>query len=154
MLPEKDENDDILDVYNERYLKRRIAQEFIRSKQYYLPLSLLLIHVPGLSAIPAPARLNFLLALSRLLTASCSKSDVVTGFSGPDRPFAVLAITTSLAQAQEIKTKIETAYEKIGLSRAGETGFPGFPLRIAVSSFRPEMTSEEMMFDEATRALG
>lgn len=145
---------DILDaaflVYAQRYFESRFHQEFLRSKHYYLPLTVGLVQVKGLEAASPKERDNILLIASGLLKACSREMDVVARYDQEDIVFAVLWITASLAQAQKIKDKILEAFRELNLTN--NKGEP-IGLKIGLATFTPSSLSAEDMFGVALKDL-
>lgn len=132
-------------VYSKDYFLSRAVQELNRSKTYYLPLSLGLVQVEGTEKIPKAKKGPVMVALSRLMKNSCREMDVIARFDDPQTPFAVLLVTASRAQAEEIRRKILDNFKQMKM----ESVF----MKMGISSFVPKTKNVESLIEEAKKDL-
>lgn len=132
-------------VYSRSYFFARLEQEFARSKTYYLPLSIGLVQVSGLSQLKPAQRDRTILALSRLLKDNARDMDVVANYGEEDVPLAILWVTASPKQTEEMIQKIRENFKRLEL--------PGLELNISTSAFGPQMKTSEELIVDAERAL-
>jgi diguanylate cyclase (GGDEF)-like protein len=145
--------DEILNVYNVQYFRTRMKQEFSRSRTYSLPFCLILVRIPGLKALPLSIQINLLKALSRVLMQQSREIDIVTKYSDPEIPFAILMITASRNHAQALKEKILKMVDELGLLKPpAALSKEALDLKLGISSFHPRMGSAEVMIEEALQA--
>lgn len=142
--------DVVYNVYNEQYFQSRCEQEFSRSKTHALPFSILLISVEGIGTLPINHQVNYMLAVSRLLTESSQKIDIVTKFPDPGTPFAVLLMTAGEDQAAELRDKILRSYAVLSLVPEQS---PSIRLKIGIGSYAAQMNSKEELIEQAKRNL-
>lgn len=139
-------------VYSARYFFSRGHQEFLRSKTYYLPLSLGIIHAAGFSGLDIVKKKRWLSAISQLLKESVRPMDVVARFEKEESeyPFAILWITASETQGREMREKILQNYAKLGLKEVS--------LEICLSTFSPKLKNFEEFLQggqsHVTRKMG
>ncbi|MDO8527783.1 MAG: hypothetical protein Q7T03_08870 [Deltaproteobacteria bacterium] len=131
-------------VYSWPYFLGRGSQEFVRSQTYYLPLSVGLFCVEGEAALVASKRVEIFTTVAELLKACCREMDVIAKSPEEGIPFAVLWMTASKAQAGEIRSKIQTHFEKLKLP---------VKLQIGVASFSPQSKDFDNMLQEAREDL-
>ncbi len=139
---------DILDseypTYSNRYFQVRGEQEFLRSRTYYLPLTVGLIQVDGSDIQSTAKRKKLLLALSECLKGSLREMDILARFSEEKFPFAFLLATTSQAQAEEIRKKTIRELANLGEEIAG-------CVHISLASFTPQTRSWLDLLDQARK---
>lgn len=133
-------------IYSYAYFQSRFNQEFIRSRTYYLPLTIGLVRIKGLSGIAPDRRNAVYLAISRLLKESCRQTDIIARYPDPEIAFILLLTTTSESQSQEIKKVIDANFKKIGLKQ-------NIQLVLGLSSYTPRVTSTENLIEEALKDL-
>lgn len=136
-------------VYSYRYFQSRLAQEFSRSKTYYLPLSVGLVEAKGLKNLKRPQRGALLTALSQLLKESVREMDVVARFPEEEKPFALLLMTVSSAQAEGVRQKIEHLFSQM----IGKEGKTPVQFHVGLASFSPKVTDPESLIHEAKHQL-
>jgi polysaccharide biosynthesis protein PelD len=148
-LREQEVIDPELQVYSYKYFERRMHQEFLRSKTYYLPLSVGVIQVPQLEYLEKNQKRNFLLLLSQLLKESVREMDVVARFQGENAPFAVLWVTANKDQAAVLKDKILNNFQKIDFEKIAAN----LKIKVGLSSFTPKVTGSDMLINLARENL-
>ncbi|MBI2066559.1 MAG: hypothetical protein HYW02_00600 [Deltaproteobacteria bacterium] len=129
-------------VYSRKYFFSRLHQEFVRSKSYSLPLSAGLVHVQWKGEVSRKE--NRLAILANLLRETVREMDVVSLYGEGDVLFAILLMTASKNQTEEICEKILRNVEILKFPLSMKLGF---------SSFRPAMQGEEEMIHEAKKQL-
>ena len=81
MLEQENITDTLIDVYNRRYLDRRVEEEFVRANRYGLPLSILLIDIDHFKRVNDTfghqAGDSVLRTLARLLVETVRDSDMI-----------------------------------------------------------------------------
>lgn len=131
-------------VFSRSYFVRRCAEEFDRSKKYYLPLSFAQIKLVGLDGLKPEAQKNWLVSLVSLLRNSFREMDVVGIVSDEPVIFGVLVITCPADQAEEMADKLRMTFSKLGLG--GDV-----QLDVKISHFQPKMSSFEDMSREKNK---
>jgi len=125
-----------LEIYSFRYFETRFKQEFLRSRTYYLPLSIALITITGTDNFPPPKKKSVMTAISHLLKDSCRDIDVIASFPDPNIPFACLLTTTTAEKSSDVKKVIFDNFEKLNLDKSVR-------LHIGISSYTPKTKSIE-----------
>lgn len=138
-------------VFSMKYFRSRAQQEWIRSKTYYLPLSVGMVKVRGLSDLPPAARRQVLTIVAEVLKKSCREMDVVARCPEPDTPFAFLLITASPAQVEEIRQRIMTHLEEINIPRM-DPAYAGVTVRVGMSHFSPQVKDMGDLIHQAQEA--
>ena len=133
-------------IYSKKYFLSRAEQEFSRSKVYHLPLSIGLVKVEGIEKISKAKRASAMVALSQLMKSSCRDMDVIARFDDPQIPFALLLITASKAQTEEIRGKILENFRQMAMEPVS--------LKVGLSSFVPKTKDVESLIEEAKKDLG
>lgn len=138
-------------VYSYPYFQSRFAQEFLRSKTYYLPMTVGLLKIEGLNELPVQKRNHYLTIMSQLLKESVRDMDVVARFQDPLIPFAFLLLTASSNQAEVFGGKIREKIALLGL--AGSTEGELLDIRVGMASFTPKMEAPDGLIDIAKKNL-
>lgn len=141
-------DDELLEIYTRRYLEQRLAEEFTRSKTYFLPLSLALLKLPREDAQTAQGRIDELKLVTAYLRRSCREIDIICNFS-EDMPIAVLMTTTSDEEAEERRAQIQEDLNML-LPQNGSVS----RLSIGVASFAAETESWEDLLVAAEKNVG
>ncbi len=128
-------------VFSMKYFQSRSHQEWIRSKTYYLPLSVGMVKARGLAELSTTAREKILIILAEVLKQSCREMDVVASLQNPLTPFAFLLITASPTQAEEVHAKI--------MHRLKEINIPGIEVQVGLSHFSPQAKDMNTLIREA-----
>ncbi|PIR21606.1 MAG: hypothetical protein COV45_02370 [Deltaproteobacteria bacterium CG11_big_fil_rev_8_21_14_0_20_47_16] len=144
--------DSQFNVFSHRYFEQRAGQEWIRSKTYYLPLSMGLVEVLGLDTLSKDAEEQLLLIVAQVLRESCREMDVVARYPDPGIPFAFLLITASATQAAEIQKKILNNFEKLQLGHHNST-FASISIKVGLSNFTPQVPNIDAMNRQAMESL-
>lgn len=135
-----------LGVYTQNYFFSRATEEFNRSRTYYLPLSVALLRVNGLTGLSVSKRQQILMLISEFLLHTCRSMDVVARLEEKEIDFGLLMITTSRAQALEFRSRILTDFEHLGLAEL-------VSLSIEVASFTPQSENVATLIAEAREEL-
>ena len=140
--------DEIYNVYQHHYFQSRGKQEFLRSKTYYLPFSVVLIRLKNLTTYPKEVQLNLLQVVSRFLNHQSREIDIVTKFGEEDIPFALLLLTTSKEGAMEVCQDLRKSFHQLHL---GDFQGKGELLNIefGVGSFDPKIKTFDQMVQKA-----
>ncbi len=156
-LKAKDILDARYDTYSDRYFLARAAQEFSRSRLYYLPLAVGLVDITGMETRAGQARSGqgsekfqeqIYFTVAQLLKQCCREIDVVATHEGDHAKFAILFITASAAQAQEMVAKIHAAFENLQLPAPAPVATK-IGLKIGLANFSPQSQSLENLIQEA-----
>lgn len=132
--------DEEYSVHSSAYFQSRVHQEFTRSTRYSLPFSVLLASPAPLEGVAKDRQVHYLHALCRILRETVREGDVVSRTPDPESPFAVILVTTTREQAEELRTKVAAANIGVGLP----TG-----LRLGVGSFAHTMKDPGEVIEQA-----
>ncbi len=146
-LKEQEIIDPELQVYSHSYFLSRARQEFLRSKNYYLPLGLGVVSFDQTTPLSAKENKRLLLAIAQLLKQNIREMDVVARFPSSEHPFSILFITASPKQTEEMTEKITHAYQELKLVDA--KGKPLPLIKIKLSHFSPQVADIDQMLREA-----
>ncbi|MEK6544142.1 MAG: GAF domain-containing protein [Elusimicrobiota bacterium] len=133
-------------VYSYAYYESRLAQEFLRSKTYYLPLGVCLIKLAGLGSADKQRQQRTLMALAGILKNSVRDIDIVARYPKPDIPFAVLLSTASQNQTAQIAKTIDANWNPVADKTIAT-------LKIAVADFSPKTSCYQELLDSAEGSL-
>lgn len=136
--------DEEYSVHSSAYFLSRVKQEFSRSTRYSLPFSVLLASPASLEGVGKDRQVHYLHALCRILRETIREGDVVCRTADPDSPFAVILVTTTREQAEEVRNRVDAANSSVGLP-AG--------LRLGVGSFTHTMKDPGEVIEEARSDL-
>lgn len=144
-LKEQEVLDPEFQVYSYRYFCSRLEQEFLRSKTYYLPLTLVLAQLDGLERLDPAKQLPVLLSLGQLLKEGVRNIDVVARYPEPSIPFAMLLVTASQDQASAIQKKLLNYFERLKLKNLS--------LKLGLADFSPAVNSMQELLERAKENL-
>jgi diguanylate cyclase (GGDEF)-like protein len=148
-------HDPLTGIFNLRYFRQRMAEEYDRSRRYHLPLSVIAIDADHFKRINDElghaAGDAALVALARVLNQRHRKSDVLARIGGEE--FALLLPSLGAAGArtlaEELRRRVEN--EEMALPAADGRVFR----RLTISCGVAELTEEdEFDFDLLRRADG
>lgn len=136
-------------IFSMKYFHSRAHQEWLRSKTYYLPLSVGMVKTTGLADLPADACDKVLSILVEVLKKSCREMDVVaSNTSDLNMPFAILLITASQAQAEETRQQILTRLAEINIPQMDAT-YANVKIHIGMSHFSPQTKDMDSLIHQA-----
>jgi diguanylate cyclase (GGDEF)-like protein len=144
--------DPVFQIFSYRYFQSRAAQEWLRSKTYYLPLCIGMVRMEGADHLSKDAEDRLLQIVAQVLRESCREMDVVARYTDADVPFAFILMTASPGQADEICKKILTHFARLELAISNPT-YADIRLRLGVSNFAPKVANVDSMISEAREAL-
>lgn len=139
-------------VFSMNYFRSRAHQEWIRSKTYYLPLSVGMVKAEGLAGLKSGARHKVLSILAEVLKQSCREMDVVARLQDTSMPFAFLLITASPAQAEEVHKTIMRRLDAIDISGL-DSQYAAVKLQIGLSHFSPRVKDMDAMIRDAQEVV-
>lgn len=124
-----------LDVYSYNYFKMRLDQEFDKSKTYYLPLTVGVLHIQAIGH-KSPEQWDLIkISLAHALKASTRKIDIVAKNNQNLAPFCCLFSTLTEKQVNEtIVPQFETNLKNLGLDNE-------IKAEIHLASFTPKISS-------------
>lgn len=147
--------DDLTQVYNYRYLDKRLDEELHRAKRYGTPLSLVYVDIDHFKEVNDrfghQVGNEVLRGIGKLLKISVREVDLVGRLGGDE--FLLILPETDLDQAQIIAERIRQRMEKtIFKSQSGEKiDFLRFSL--GVSGYPPEVKKKEELITIADKAM-
>lgn len=144
--------DPTFQVFSYRYFESRLNQEWLRSKTYYLPLSLGLVNIEGVDTLPQAAEDQLLQIVAQVLRSSCREVDVIARYTRSDIPFAFLLITASPAQAEDIRQKITTNLDRLHLAD-NNPAYAKLRFHVGMSHFTPQTRDITALLHTAQEAL-
>jgi hypothetical protein len=105
-MKERQIKEDEYDLYKYHYFLTRLDEEFTRSLNYMLPLSIIAFKTPMLSELPHERKEVVLKSIIELISLNTRAFDVLA--EGPIRevPLILLLATTSRPQAEGLKEKL------------------------------------------------
>ncbi|UZP67397.1 GAF domain-containing protein [Desulfovibrio mangrovi] len=104
--------DEIADVYNYKYLRRRLNEEFQRAKRYGLELSLIHLEIPGFTERIPEEQQATLIAFAAVVQSHLRNIDLVFLHEQPGA-FVVVLPTTPLQGAKVVVNNIARAYQAL-----------------------------------------
>lgn len=136
-------------VFSMKYFQSRARQEWLRSKTYYLPLSVGMVKVAGLADLPSAACEKVLAIIAEVLRKTCREMDVVAAHTSDlDMPFALLLVTVSPAQAGELYQKIMTRLSEINIPQM-DPMYAGIKIQVGMSHFSPQTQDMDSLIHQA-----
>ncbi len=152
-LLELNNKDPLTDIFNRRYLRARLSEEFAKYKRYAHPFCLIMFDIdffkPINDSYGHPCGDYILRAFAALLASSIRSTDILARYGGEE--FCCLLPETKIAPAKELAERIRQS-TKEALFTYNET-----QLRITVSGGVAEihqgMTSADMLLEAADKAL-
>lgn len=136
--------DEEYSVHSPAYFTSRVAQEFTRSARYSLPTSILLVSPAPLEGVRKDRQVHYMHSLCRLLRELAREGDVVARTPDAETPFALILVTTTREQAEELRLRLVAANSSVGLP-AG--------LRLGVGSYAHTMAAPGEVIDQARSDL-
>lgn len=135
-----------LELYSPRYFHSRLGQEFLRSKTYYLPLSLGSARISGMERYPREQRRLLTHAAAEWLRQNTRELDVLSCLRRDDTlEFGILWVTLSGQQAREHRRTLLEAAQRLPLKELK----PPANLEIGTSTFSPRMQGPEELLAAA-----
>ncbi len=104
--------DDVADVYNFKYFKRRLGEEFARAKRYDLELSLIHLEIPGFTDRIPEEQQATRIAFASVIQSHLRNIDLVFMHTIPGA-FIVMLPTTPLQGARVVVNNIARAYQAL-----------------------------------------
>lgn len=139
-------------VFSYRYFLLRAEQEWLRSRTYYLPLSVGFVRIEGLDPLSQSAEDQLLQIVAQVLRDSCRDMDVVARNNDDNVPFTFLLITASSAQAAEIRQKILDNFAQLRLQENNPV-YAGIRMHVGLGDFGPKVPSLDALMHMAQEAV-
>jgi len=151
--------DELMGIYNRRYIMSRLKEEFERYKRYQLPFSLLLIDIDHFKKVNDPyghvVGDKFLIKLARLISKNLRPSDIFARYGGEE--MAILLPNTWQTEAKIVAEKIRVIVEEknidIDISNEVETLFLNCTISIGVSTSSKDLKKGNDIVQQADEAL-
>lgn len=134
VLEQENITDPLMEIYNRRYLERRLNEEVARANRYGLPLSILMIDIDHFKNINDGFGHQVgdlvLVGLGKLIGDSCRDSDIAARYGGEE--IMVIAPNTTAASAVQFAERLRRAVESAALVPA-DAARDNRPVGITVS---------------------
>lgn len=155
-LRAESQSDSLTGLFNMRYFRPQLAEEFSRSERYGRPMTLLMIDVDHFKSYNDrnghPAGDIVLKEISRILIRNVRGTDIVARYGGEE--FVILLPETSIESALNVAEKIrKTVYEHHFPFK--DTGSAEkLSVSIGVGSYPdPRVTSDQALIESSDKAL-
>ncbi len=155
-LTTESQSDSLTSLFNMRYFRRQLVEEFSRSQRYNHPLTLLMIDVDNFKAYNDrnghPAGDIVLKEVARILIRNVRGTDIVARYGGEE--FVVLLPETPTEAAASVAEKIRKTVEDHHFPFRETQSGGRLTVSIGVGSFPdPRVTSDQDMVEAADKAL-
>jgi len=155
-LTSESQSDSLTSLFNMRYFRRQLVEEFSRSQRYNHSLSLLMIDVDHFKSYNDrnghPAGDIVLKEVSRILIRNVRGTDIVARYGGEE--FVVLLPETPSDAAASVAEKIRKTVEEHHFPFRETQNGGRLTVSIGVGSFPdPRVTSDQDMVEAADKAL-
>ncbi len=155
-LTSESQSDSLTSLFNMRYFRRQLVEEFSRSQRYNHPLSLLMIDVDHFKSYNDrnghPAGDIVLKEVARILIRNVRGTDIVARYGGEE--FVVLLPETPMDAAASVAEKIRKTVEDHHFPFRETQSGGRLTVSIGVGSFPdPRVTSDQDMIESADKAL-
>ncbi|OVE76469.1 hypothetical protein BVX98_06030 [bacterium F11] len=155
-LKTESQSDPLTGLFNMRYFRTQLADEFSRSKRYAHPLSLLMIDVDHFKMYNDqnghPAGDIVLKEISRILIRNVRGTDIVARYGGEE--FVILLPETILDAALKVATKIRSAVEAHHFPFQENQEFGKLTVSIGIASYPDDhVTSDHDLVEASDKAL-
>jgi len=155
-LRTESQSDSLTGLYNMRYFRIQLAEEFSRSQRYARPLTLLMIDVDHFKGYNDrnghPAGDIVLKEVSRILNRNVRGTDVIARYGGEE--FVVLLPETPLESALHVAEKIRNAVEGHHFPFAAHQGGQRLTVSVGVASYPDNhITSDQDLIECSDKAL-
>lgn len=150
--------DSLMGVYNRRYLEKRLQEEFVRSKRYQFPLSILLLDIDHFKSVNDhwghPVGDIVLKNLAALITEKVRDSDVVARYGGEE--ILIILPHTKESNAMILAERLRQAIEFTELVKPEENDQRSsikITVSLGVAAQIPAMTAYQQLIKQADKAL-
>ncbi len=155
-LRNESQSDALTGLFNMRYFRIQLAEEFSRSQRYGRPLTLLMIDVDNFKAYNDrnghPAGDIVLKEVSRIFIRNVRGTDIVARYGGEE--FVVLLPETPLDSGVSVAEKIRKAVEEHYFPFAASQGGQKVTVSIGVASYPDvHVTSDQDLIESSDKAL-
>lgn len=155
-LRSESQSDGLTGLFNMRYFRMQLVEEFSRSQRYSRPLTLLMLDVDHFKAYNDrnghPAGDIVLKEVSRILIRNVRGTDIVARYGGEE--FVVLLPETPLDAGMSVAEKIRKAVEDHYFPFAGSKTGERLSVSIGVASYPDvRVTSDQDLVESSDKAL-
>ena len=155
-LRSESQSDALTGLFNMRYFRMQLVEEFSRSQRYSRPLTLLMIDVDHFKAYNDrnghPAGDIVLKEVSRILIRNVRGTDIVARYGGEE--FVVLLPETPLEAGMSVAEKIRKAVEDHYFPFAGSKTGERLTVSIGTASYPDvRVTSDQDLIEASDKAL-
>lgn len=155
-LRTESQSDPLTGLFNMRYFRLQLVEEFSRSQRYGRPLTLLMIDVDSFKAYNDrnghPAGDIVLKEVSRILIRNVRGTDIVARYGGEE--FVVLLPETPMESGVSVAEKIRKAVEDHYFPFAGSKDSSRLTVSIGVASYPDiHVTSDQDLIETSDKAL-
>ena len=155
-LRSESQSDGLTGLFNMRYFRMQLVEEFSRSQRYSRPLTLLMLDVDHFKAYNDrnghPAGDIVLKEVSRILIRNVRGTDIVARYGGEE--FVVLLPETPLDAGMNVAEKIRKAVEEHYFPFAGSKTGERLSVSIGVASYPDvRVTSDQDLIEASDKAL-
>jgi len=150
--------DPLSQVYNRRYLERRLEEEVVRSKRYALDLSVLLLDIDHFKRVndtyghqTGDAVLS---TLGGLIKTGLREPDVVARYGGEE--FLVICVSTAVAEAASVGERLRHLVESHQVEIAEDSGrrkSVQISVSIGAAGLSGSLDSKDKLIQAADKAL-
>jgi len=133
-------------IYSYTYFLTRLKQEFVKSKTYYLPLTIAFVKINGLENLSGTKKSLVFTAITQLLKESCRDIDVIAKAENSYGHFSILLSTLSETQSVEVIKNIKSNFSHLKLESS-------LNLEIKTASFTPQIKSMHDLIETAGRDI-
>ena len=157
LLEQENITDPLMDVYNRRYMDRRLADEVTRARRYNLSLSILMIDIDRFKNINDtyghPEGDVVLRRLGKLTVDTVRATDIVARYGGEE--IMVIAPNTSVATAAKLAERLRGKIESTELlpQEASKTSALKVTVSIGVAYFDQDTRDSRALINQADEAL-
>ncbi len=136
-------------IFSMKYFYSRAHQEWLRSKTYSLPMSVGMVKISGLADLPTVACEKALSIIAEVLKRSCREMDVVAAHTSDlEMPFALLLVTASATQAEEVRQRIMTRLAEIDIPHMDPL-YAKVKIAVGMSHFSPQTKDMASLIQQA-----
>jgi two-component system cell cycle response regulator len=136
--------DDVTSLYNYRYFRERLYEEFLRSRRYDSPMSLIVIDLDNLKSINDhfghPIGTRVISMVGTIIQKHCRSADIPVRYGGDE--FCIIAPEVDLEQAiipaERLREEIEGLGKGLEFGDISLTASLGIATQNAVSVFKSE----------------
>ncbi len=143
--------DEVLNIYTQDYFQNRLAQEFHRAKRYFIPLSIVVLKIKGLSKMSVKRRLKILKFSAAWLNTSLRLTDIVTRYKD-EIPFSMIFTTTTKEQSKVAMKRILDILDSISIGMEEENSLVEVEFGVGTCTSITETT--EQLLKEAEESIG